>query len=150
MTRSVRAYRNSATEGATHIDILLACYDALAEDVRIAGKCAAKGDVAGRCRHSERAILLIGHLESWISLLDDSELATSVESFYGYLRAEILGLQCCTELDKFMDLALLVCETRAAWQKKQSAGLLQTDGDMETLHPTANSDDTTLRFQVSA
>ena len=46
MTSSVRAYRNSATEGATHIDILLACYDALAEDIRMAGNAAVKGDLA--------------------------------------------------------------------------------------------------------
>ena len=43
MSRSVRAYRNSATEGATHIDILLACYDTLAEDLRLAGECRGEG-----------------------------------------------------------------------------------------------------------
>jgi len=41
------------------MDMLLACYDALAEDIRLAGKSAGKGDVAGRCRYSEHALLLI-------------------------------------------------------------------------------------------
>ena len=50
MTASVRAYRSSATEGATHIDILLACYDALSEDIRMAGDAAARSDIAARCR----------------------------------------------------------------------------------------------------
>src|SRR5215469_10056253 len=113
MTTSVRAYRASATEGATHIDILLACYDALAEDIRLAGKSAVAGDVAARCRHSEHALLLIGHLESWISLLQDSELEVNLVTFYSYLRAEILRLQLCVESDKFMALALVVGETRA-------------------------------------
>src|ERR1700752_3088844 len=120
MTSSLRAYRASATEGATHIDILLACYDALAEDIRLAGKFAVKDDVVSRCRHSERALLLIGHLESWVSLLDDPELAESLTSFYQYLRAEILRLQISSELERFMALALVVCETRAVWQNKQS------------------------------
>ncbi len=118
MTKSVRAYRSSATEGATHIDILLACYDALAEDIRLAGKSAVMGDVVARCRYSEHALLLIGHLESWVSLLDDSALAANMVSFYGYLRVEILRLQLCVESDKFLTLALVVGETRATWQKE--------------------------------
>ena len=117
MISSLRAYRSSATEGASHIDILLACYDAMAEDIRFAGKFSAQGDVVSRCRHSERALLLIGHLESWVALLDDSQLAESLTSFYEYLRAEILQLQSSSELDEFMGLALLVCQTSAAWQK---------------------------------
>src|ERR1700756_1686991 len=117
MTSSLRAYRDSATEGASHIDILLACYDAVAEDIRLAGKFAAKGDVAARCRHSERALLLIGHLESWLPLLDDADLSASLAHFYQHVRAEILRLQVCNELEKFVNLALVVCETRAVWQK---------------------------------
>src|ERR1700749_1436747 len=81
MTRRVRAYRISATQGGTHVNILLACYDAVAEDIRFAGRFAVEGDVVPRCRYSEHALLLIGHLESWVSLLDDSELAESLTSF---------------------------------------------------------------------
>src|ERR1700744_2541222 len=128
MTRSVRAYRSSATEGATHVNILLACYDAVAEDIRLAGKFAVKGDIVSRCRHSDHALLLIGHLESWVSLLDDPELAESLTSFYQYLRVEILRLQAGRELEKFAALALVVCETRAVWQNKQSVDREQTRG----------------------
>jgi len=125
MTRSVLAYRSSATEGATHIDILLACYDALAEDIRLAGKSAVVGEVAARCRYSDHALLLIGHLQSWVSLLHDSELEANLVSFYSYLRTEILRLQFCMEPDKFIDLALVVGETRATWQKKQNTARSQ-------------------------
>ena len=150
MNKSVRAYRNSATEGATQIDILLACYDAVTEHIRSAGNCASKGDIAGRCRHSERALLLIGHLESWVSLLDDAELSVSLVSFYEYLRAGILQLQLSTELNKFMDLAFVVCETRAAWQKKQSATISEAGAAMEPSASIAEPVGTTSRFQVSA
>lgn len=150
MTRSVRAYRSSATEGATHIDILLACYDAVAEDVRLAGKFAANGDAAARCRHSQRALLLIGHLESWVSLLDDADLSTSLASFYQYLRAEILQLQTSSELDRFVSLALVICETRAVWQKKQSEGLSQRGVDSKAPYSIEGPDSVTSRFLVSA
>lgn len=149
MTSSLRAYRASATEGATHLDILLACYDALAEDIRLAGKFAVKGDVVSRCRHSERALLLIGHLESWVSLLDDHDLAGSLTNFYQYLRAEILRLQISSELERFMALALVVCESRAAWQSKQSPERSQTGAGVEP-HYSTETGDSTLRFVASA
>lgn len=150
MNRNVLAYRNSVTEGATHIDILLACYDSLAEDIRLAGKYAAKGDIAARCRHSEHALLLIGHLESWVSLLGDSELADSLTNFYGYLRVEILHLQLSAERSKFVDLALVVCETRAVWQKKQSARLSQMGEAAGPHYSDVNQDGAASCFQVSA
>jgi flagellin-specific chaperone FliS len=150
MTSSLRAYRNSATEGATHIDILLACYDAVAEDIRLAGKFAVNGDVVSRCRHSEHALLLIGHLESWVLLLDDPELTGSLTGFYEYLRAEILRLQITNELEKFMALALVVCETRAAWQNRQSVGRSQAGVGTEVSHLTGETDGAASRFLASA
>jgi flagellin-specific chaperone FliS len=150
MTGSVRAYRSSATEGATHIDILLACYDAVAEDIRLAGKFSVKGDLVSRCRHSEHALLLIGHLESWVSLLDDPDLAAGLTNFYKYLRAEILQLQTSSEFEKFMALALVVCETRAVWQNKQSVERSQAGGDVDPPYSTAEPDGSTSRFLASA
>src|ERR1700757_4914615 len=149
MTSSLRAYRASPTEGATHIHILLAFYDALVEDIRLAGKFAVKGDVVSRCRHSERALLLIGHLESWVSLLDDHELAESLTNFYQYLRAEVLWLQISSELERFMALALVVCETRAAWQSKQSTERSQIGAGVEP-HYSTETRDSTSRFVASA
>jgi flagellin-specific chaperone FliS len=150
MTGSVRAYRNSVTEGATHIDILLACYDAVAEDIRLAGKFAAQGNASARCRHSERALLLIGHLESWISQLDDADLGASLAQFYQYLRAEILRLQLSSEMDKFTNLALVVCETRAVWQRKQSEGLSQPNASSHVSYSIGETDGVRSRFLASA
>lgn len=149
MIRSVRAYRDSATEGANHIDILLACYDALAEDIRLAGKSAQKGDIRARCRHSERALLLIGHLESWVSLLDDADLAAGLARFYEYLRTEVLRLQVSKEFDDFIKLAFIVCEIRATWQKKLAAELSQRGGNA-ALCSIGDAEETKLHFAASA
>jgi hypothetical protein len=67
-------------------------------------------------------------------------------SFYSYLRAETLRLQLFSEPDKFIDLALVVCETRAAWQRKQSVELSQIGTGAETLRLTGESKGATLRF----
>lgn len=145
MNSSMRAYRSSATEGATHVDILLACYDAVAEDIRLAGNAAAKGDVAARCQHSSRSLVIIGHLQSWVSELDEPDLMASLTQFYAYLRAGILRLQVATDLDDFMKLALLVCETRAVWQRKQSGHRQRDNYPSDALQPQRET-----RFACSA
>lgn len=120
MNSSLYAYRISAHEGASHIDVLLACYDALAEDIRLAGEAAEIGDVAARCRHSQHAILLLGHLQSWTRILEEQNLEESLTTLYEYIRKRLLTLQSCVEASQFSALAMSVCETRAVWQKKKS------------------------------
>jgi flagellin-specific chaperone FliS len=120
MKNSARSYRTSAAEGATHIGVLLSTYDTLAEDMCLAGQAVANSDIATRCRYSNHATLLLGHLESWVPLLDDVVLQESLTRFYAYLRAELLRLQASPNESAFSDLAMRVCETRAVWQKKQS------------------------------
>jgi flagellin-specific chaperone FliS len=119
-TDSLRAYRDSADEFGTHVDVLLACYDALTDDIRSAGSAVVAGDVPARCRHSHRALLLLGHLESWVSLLDDDPLQQALTGFYQYVRAELLRLQAAAEVGSYTILAMRVCEARAAWQRKQA------------------------------
>lgn len=126
MRSSFRAYRMSAVEGATHIDVLLASYDALAEDIRFAGEAAEAGDFAVRCRYSQHALLVLGHLQDWVPLLQDKTLEASLTDFYEYLRRKLLCLQSCVEADQFTAVAMSVCETRAVWQKKKSL-LLSSD-----------------------
>lgn len=120
---SLSAYRISAIEGATHLDVLLACYDALAEDIRLAGEASAVGDIATRCRYTQHAILVLGHLQDWIPLLGNATLEESLAAFYEYLRKELLRLQSSVRQPEFVSLAMKVCETRAVWQQRQSVRL---------------------------
>lgn len=120
MKSSLQAYRMSAIEGATHIDVLLACYDALAEDIRLAGEAAEVGDFTARCRYSKHALLVLGHLQSWAPLVENQNLERSLTGFYEYVRKKLLCLQSCAEAYQFLALAMSVCETRAVWQKKKS------------------------------
>lgn len=120
MTNILRAYRTSSADGATHIGLLLSVYDSLVEDISLAGEAAQRADLGSRCRHSQHALLLLGHLEDWISLLDDVGLQQSLRTFYAYVRTEVLRLQATDCKGGFPELAMRVSETRAAWQKKES------------------------------
>lgn len=122
MTNRVRVYRTSVADGATHIDLLIATYDGMAEDLRIAGDSAENGEIGARCKHSQHALLLLGHLESWVGLLEDPVLQDSLIQFYAYIRRELIRLQVSSEQAGFAKLAMHICETRAAWQQRQSRG----------------------------
>ena len=120
-TSSETLYRRTAAEGATYIGLLLVAYDSLAEDLRRAGNAVTRNDIAGRCNASNHALLLLGHLESWTSSLDDPALQNSLTQFYAYLRAQTLAIQAQPKAQPFHELARLIGETRAAWHQKESS-----------------------------
>ena len=113
------AYRMAAASGATHVGMLILVYDAIAADLNKAGEAAARDDVAGRCRASNHALSLLGHLQTWTTYLEDPTLATTLEQFYGMLRFRILQLQKGNSAAELRALAQMVGETRAVWQKKE-------------------------------
>lgn len=118
-------YQQASASGATHIGLLTIVYDALARDLHDAGQCLKKGDIAGRCNHSNHALLLLGHLESWADCLGDTALTASLNEFYEFLRTQILRIQQDTSAETFNSLASLIAETRAAWQSKEQQLTIQ-------------------------
>lgn len=118
MTSTARQYHAATLEGATHLGLLLATYDVLAEHIRLAGKAAEAKQIEERCRLSDKANVLIGHLESWVPLLSEPALEASLTSFYTFLRGDLLRLQQTSDKRDFEDLALTICEMRAVWQQK--------------------------------
>ena len=126
MTNTANAYRSASLAHATHLDLLLASYDALAQDLRLAGQAAEQGQIAERCRLSGHALLLLGHLESWTPLLQEPALEDGLTSFYSFIRGELLRSQGAQTAAQFADLALVVCEVRAAWHGKAGAALTKS------------------------
>lgn len=115
MTTTAQAYRSASLEHASHLDLLLATYDVLAQDLRLAGAAASNSNIAERCRLSGHALTLLGHLESWTTLLAEPALEISLAQFYRFVRAQIMSNQNADGPHCFTDLALFVCEVRAAW-----------------------------------
>lgn len=113
------AYRSAAAEGATQIGLLTLAYDGLAHDLTKAAEAISSNDIVARCNASNHALLLLGHLDSWIQFLDDSTLAASLAEFYQTLRHEVLRFQQRGTREDFQRLASLVLETRAVWQRKE-------------------------------
>lgn len=133
MTATANAYRSASLEHASHLDLLLASYDALAQDLRLAGIAAEGKHIAERCRLSGHALQLLGHMESWTELLQEPALESSLATFYTFLRGELMRSQNSESAEHFLNLALLVCEVRAAWQGKGSQPITQKNPVSGTL-----------------
>ncbi len=117
--REERAYRTATADSTTQLGLLIEVYDAIASDLRSAELASLQNDIAARCGHCNHAFALLGHIESWVDLLDEPTLATSLKSFYAMLRTRMLQLQQRNNEQGFKQLAELVTETRAVWQRKQ-------------------------------
>jgi flagellin-specific chaperone FliS len=151
MTNSIRTYRNSAAEGMTHIGLVIATYDALAEDIRMAGDAAESRNIALRCRHTSHALQLLGHLENWVPLLEEAALEENLLRFYSYVRGELLRLQLRFEKKGFAKLAMHIGEMRAAWYQKQCQGQSpQRSAVPELLSPEPAASAADSRFRWSA
>ena len=96
-------------------------YNTLAGDLLRAGEACRQRDISGRCTASNRALLLLGHLEAWASGLDDRLLIDSLRTFYQSLRREIIRLQAHGSPADFDRLSEAVQGVRGAWQEKEQA-----------------------------
>ncbi len=118
-SRSDRAYRFASTDAETQIDFLLLSYDALALHLRLAGDAVEQRNIPVRCDESNRALTILGHIETWIEYLDEPSLSASLGSFYQWLRGQILASQTAPSRSGFDDLSTVVLELRATWQTKR-------------------------------
>lgn len=139
MITGSRLYRTFSADGATMLDLLLSTFDALAEDLRLTAHAAATEDIASRCARSQHALLLLGHLESWIPDLSEQPVQESLTRFYGYLRLELLRLQAVPDEKAFLQLSAQVAEIRAAWQRRFWQAQPSPSAIPSEIHPRSES-----------
>lgn len=111
------SYRRSAIEGASLVGLTVALYDTLAGDLSRAGRAVRQNNIEARCREANHALLVLGHLESWLDFPEDTNLVRSLVIFYAYIRQRIMCAQAQSAASIFEELGTLVVQTRASWQQ---------------------------------
>ncbi len=135
MEQKASAYREAAAQGATQIGLLILAYDALARELSRAGEAVRQGNIQARCQHSNQAIAILGHLESWTGYLDEPALAGALKQFYIFLRSRILQLQRENSSVDFDALSQHVVDTRMTWQQKEQQLVLGRCGEHPGFEP---------------
>lgn len=88
------SYREAAVAGASPVRLVILLYEQAIEDLRRAIIAHARGDIEGRTRELNHAILIIGHLQATLDAEQGGKVAANLALFYQHLRAELLEAQC--------------------------------------------------------
>jgi len=114
-------YRESAVSGASPVRLVILLYEQAIEDLRRAASAQTRGDVEGRTREIDHAILVIGHLEATLDRAQGGQVAANLERFYEQLRAGLVQAQCeqsAAALEQQISHLMLV---REAWSEVEKA-----------------------------
>jgi flagellar protein FliS len=120
MANTDLAYRQFAAAGASGIGLLISLYDTLAGDLRRAADAQRRKNIEQRSREAAHALLVIGHLEHWLTQGEPGELTSRLAAFYVKLRRDLLegeAKQSAELIEQAMNDVLRVC---AFWQQMEA------------------------------
>ena len=115
--RTDLAYRKTAVQGSSGFGLLIAIFDALAEDLRRAAQAERNNDIEKRCRAANHAVLIIGFLEDRLLHGEGGPLADQLGAFYHALRRKLLQAQIERSAEKLEELMTAVLKIRETWHK---------------------------------
>ena len=87
------SYRETAVAGASPIRLVILLYEQVIEDLRRAVSAHRQGDIAGRTRELNHALLVLGHLQATLDKNQGGPVAANLERFYQQLRTSLLEAQ---------------------------------------------------------
>src|SRR5262249_48117018 len=89
-TGILSAYRQNAIQGASPVGLVVALYDAVLRDFRLAMEAMDRGDVELRVHELNHALTVIAHLKSVLNHQSGGEAAARFDNFYEVARGMIL------------------------------------------------------------
>lgn len=119
-----RTYRDCSVAGATPIGLLVALLDRLASDLRRAAGAIGHGDIEGRCRELNHALLILAQLDSWVDFENGGESAREVAAFYAQLRSAIVQASVQQSAAVLENTIESVLNVRSRWQELDTAASL--------------------------
>ena len=87
------SYRKSAAAGASPLRLVILLYEQALEDLRRAQEALSRGDIEGRTREINHAILILGHLQGTIDHEQGGTVAANLERFYQQIRVGLMEAQ---------------------------------------------------------
>jgi flagellar protein FliS len=137
MSPTEMAYRKSAIGGASGFGLLVALYDTLAGDLRRAAEAERGNDLEKRTKQLNHALLVIAHLEDWVSRGSGGVLADQLVAFYRSLRRRMIEAQVKRSAAILEEEMALVLKLREAWQGLELRGSSSTQEVRISARPPA-------------
>ena len=115
------SYREAAVAGASPVRLVILMYEQVTQDLRRALAAHADGDIGGRTREINHALLVIGHLQATLDEDRGGKVAENLARFYEQLRTGLVEAQCrqsAAALEQQIDHLMLIHE---AWCEVEKA-----------------------------
>jgi len=130
------SYRAAAVAGASPVRLVILLYEQAMEDLRRAVTAHARGDIEGRTREINHAILVIGHLETTLDPEQGGKVAANLALFYQHLRAGLVQAQCQQSMAAVEQAISQLVQVHGAWCEVERSTTASAPGES---HP-ANSE----------
>ncbi|MGA2420788.1 MAG: flagellar protein FliS [Candidatus Acidiferrum sp.] len=109
------SYHHSAAVGASAVGQVVALYDAILRDLRLAMAAVEAGNIENRVNASNHALLVLGELQGVLDFARGGEPAQNLSAFYTAMRDLIVQASISSSQEKFLDLIAKFARLRAAW-----------------------------------
>jgi len=109
------SYREAAVAGASPLRLVILLYEQGLEDLRRALAAQNRGDIEGRTREINHAILVVGHLQATLDRERGGKVAEDLSRFYDQVRAQLMNAQCKQSAALIEQQISCLMQVRDAW-----------------------------------
>jgi len=115
------SYRESAVRGASPVRLVILLYEQVIDDMRGALAAQGRGDIEGRTRAINHAIVVISHLQATLDKEHGGRVAEDLERFYAQIRAGLCEAQTRQSASLLEGQISLVTVVHEAWREVEQA-----------------------------
>lgn len=119
--------------GASPVRLVILLYEQAVEDLRRAIEAHGRGDIAGRTRELNHAIVVIGHLQGTLDHERGGNVASNLERFYNQVRASLVDAQCRQSLAAIEGQILFLMQMHEAWCEVERASAVADESFLKAL-----------------
>ncbi|MGA2960135.1 MAG: flagellar export chaperone FliS [Candidatus Korobacteraceae bacterium] len=130
-------YREIDIQGATPLQLVVALYDAVLQDIRGAIAAQKHNDIEERTAQVKHCLLALGQLQGRLDFERGGEVAQNLDRFYSTVRGKLLEASMKASADTFAAIADMVMTVRSAWNEAATEQLRQ---QRRTSEPAGLSD----------
>jgi flagellar protein FliS len=132
-------YREIDIQGATPLQLVVALYDAILQDIRGAIAAQKHNDIEERTAQVKHCLLVVAQLQGRLDFERGGEVAKNLDRFYSAVRGKLLEASIKASADAFGAIADMVVTVRSAWNEAATEQLRQqrreADGTPDAILP---------------
>jgi len=124
-------YQEIDIQGASPLQLVVALYDAVLQDIRGATAAQKHNDIEERTAQVKHCLLTVAQLQSRLDFERGGEVAQNLDRFYSMVRGKLLEASIKASPEAFAAIADMVATVRSAWNEAATERLKQQRHDGE-------------------